>query len=130
MIPPRVLIEELFARDIQLNPPATREALCGLEARLGYSLHPYILSVFEAFDGFAEGGFDQRSFIHVSSVAEIMACADAYPEAFADIALSAQMLGCSLGRVDDPVRDLDTGTVMAAGYADFWKKLVSNQLPF
>jgi len=131
MIPPRVLVEELFARDIELNPPATKNALCDLEAQLGYKLHPYVLSVFQVFNGFAEGDFDVRSFIHVRSIAEMIAAADDYPDfAFADIGWSAQMLGCRLGKIDDPVRDLDTGEVLAAGYADFWKKLVRNQLPF
>jgi hypothetical protein len=107
--------------------------LSKLETRLGYRLHPYVESVFTAFDGFAEGDFDLRSYIHANSIAEVLAFADERadtPIAFADVALRAQMLGCDLSMLNDAVCDVDTGEVFASGYAEFWEKLISNRLEF
>lgn len=126
---PRLIRDTLRERDVALNQPITVDALDRLTRWAGGSPHPDVITLLREFDGFANGDFEEASFVSVWSVDT--AIADDWTKrpmlAFSDLSLNAIIFGFD-PLVGGPVVSIEDARQVAPTYRHFWHLLLSDRL--
>jgi hypothetical protein len=114
---------------VKLNPSATEEQIALLNSRVGGVVHPYVVSIYECFNGFSCDDFDAKSMMEIWPIERVSGSKDTFFKAgympFSDFFGSAEIFLQSFENPERPVIALFKGTKIASSTFEFWEKFLS-----
>jgi hypothetical protein len=115
-----------------VNLPAKASDILRLDRLTGERLAKSFKEIYNEFNGFRGGLFDEDSYIRVWEIEKIIKRYErdrGFRLVFADVAMNAHILYMDLAQVGGPICEL-SGDQISTSFSDFWDDMLNGRLDF
>ncbi len=130
---PETLKEFFLSRDVKLNPSASEDQIALFTARTGIVIHPYVVSIYRCFNGFANNDFDAKNMMEIWPLERVCSEDSLFTAGympFSDLFGNAEIYMQSFDDPWRPVIAMFKEVQIASSTYAFWEKYLAGGFDF